>query len=127
MVEETNFTIEQYTPTAITATFPVRVTIPDHPFVAGNALRATKFYKYPLADSTGMYQLNNRLFYVNLVDGDTFGLYDVYGNGIDGTSFTPFISNGKAQFTLTGPDLFVQNPAPLPPPGIPVPMGYSNA
>lgn len=117
-----HFTYRQYTPTAITTTNPIRVTIPDHNFLPKQALRATKFVTIPFANATGMEQLNNRIFYVDLVDGDTFALFDVYGVGIDGTNYTPFVYNGLAEFTLTGPDLFVENPAPPPPPGVPDPF-----
>lgn len=109
MVEETHFTDEHFTPTAITQELPIKVTIVDHPFEPGDALRATRFVVYPTADATGMEQLNNRLFYVNKVTTDDFCLYDVYGNGIDGRNYTPFVDNGLAQFTLTGPKLYTEN------------------
>lgn len=109
MVQETHFTDEHFTPTAITTEFPIKVTIVGHTFVAGNAIRATKFYKYPVADSPGMEQLNDRLFYVNLIDGNDFKLFDEFGNGIDGRNYTAFVNNGKAQFTLTGPRLYTEN------------------
>jgi hypothetical protein len=116
-----NFTPEQYTPTAITTTFPVQVTIANNGFVNGQRLRATRFETLPFAIATGMEQLNNRLFEIGLVTTDTFCLYDVYGNGIDGRNYTPFVNNGLAQFTLTGPSLFIDNPAPPPPPPVALP------
>ena len=119
MSSPSNFTPEQFTPTAITATWPPVVTIVGSGFTNGQRIRATQFYSFPLALATGMEQLNNRLFTVEQCTEDTFQLWDQYGDPIDGRNFTPFVNNGLAQFTLTGPDLFVQNPAPLPPPGVP--------
>lgn len=108
-VEQTDFTYEQFTPTAITATNPVTVTIPDQTFTQGQAVRFTKFYQYPLATSPGMYQLNNNLYYIGFVTGNTFTLTDVNSVGIDGRNFQPFVSTGQGQMTLTGPSLYVQN------------------
>ena len=108
------FTTEQFTPLAITTEFPIKVTIPNHPFRPGDALRATQFFTEPPAANTGMEQLNNRLFYVNLVDTDHFHLFDEFGNGIDGRNYTPFNAIGEAQFTLTGPRLDIHNKAVQP-------------
>lgn len=112
-----DFTARQYTPEDITATMPPVVTITDHGFSSGQAVRATKFVTMPSAVATGMEQLNNRLFYVKQPTTDTFELWDGYGQPIDGRAYTAFIEGG--QFTLTGPDLFVENPSPEPPPGNP--------
>lgn len=103
------FTDQHFTPTAITQTKPIRVTIAAHGFSNGQFVRATKFVSFPFASATGMEQLNNRLFQVLQTTTDTFCLYDQDGNAIDGTNYTPFISNGLAQFTLTGPSLFIQD------------------
>jgi hypothetical protein len=111
-----NFQTEQYTPTGITATFPPIVTLANHPFVANQAIRATKFITLPLALATGMEQLNNQLFYVQLPTTNTFALYYPNGIPVDATHYTPYISGG--QFTLVGQNLLIQNPQPPPPPGI---------
>ena len=114
-----DFTYQQYVPTAISATFPVVVTVDNHPFILGNALRCTMFYRMPFASSSGMEQLNNQLVYVGFTTINTFTLTDQFGNGIDGRNFTPFVYKGIAQMTLTGPLLDVNNPAPAPPSGQP--------
>lgn len=103
------FTDEHRTPTAITQTDPIVVTIVAHGLENGQRLRATNFVTMPFANATGMEQLDNRLFVVEQATEDTFELYDVLGNTVDGTNYTAFINNGLAQFTLTGPDLFVEN------------------
>lgn len=108
-----HFIVEQFTPTAITATLPVVVTIPSNGFVNGQRIRASRFVTFPLALATGMEQLNNRLFVVQNCTTNTCSLYDAYGAAVDGTSFTAFTGNGNPQFTLTGPSLNIQNPAPL--------------
>ncbi len=112
-----HFTIRQFTPEDITNTFPIVVTITNHGFQNGQALRATKFITMPFAVATGMEQLNNRLFYVRQATTDTFQLCDANTLPIDGRSFTPYIQGG--QFTLTGQDLPIVNPSHFPPPGVP--------
>ncbi len=109
MNTELGFAVTQMTPTAITNTLPIKVTVPGHQLQAGQFVRATRFYALPLSDATGMEQLNNRLFLVKNITTDTFDLFDQYGNPIDGINYTPFIDNGLGQFNLTGPDLFTQN------------------
>lgn len=109
--QQNNFMPEQFTPTAITATLPPTVTIIGSNFTNGQAVRCTQFLRYPLANATGMEQLNNKLFYVQHATADTFDLYDVNDLPIDGRNFTPFINGRGAQMTRTGPDLFVQNTA----------------
>jgi hypothetical protein len=112
-----HFTTRQFTPEDITNTFPVVVTITNHGFQNGQAIRATKFVSMPFAVATGMEQLNNRLFYVRQATADTFQLCDANTLPIDGRSFTPYIQGG--QFTLTGQDLPIVNPSHFPPPGVP--------
>lgn len=115
MSSPSHFTNEHYIPIAITAGLPMVVTIVAHGLQNGQRLRATRFVTFPFADATGMEQLNNKLFTIQQCTADTFQLYDQKGFPIDGRSYTPFVFNGKAQFTLTGPSLFIQNPAPNPP------------
>lgn len=113
-----HFTDRQKTPESITATLPIVVTLTEHGFLNGQAIRATKFISMPFASATGMEQLNSRLFYVQQATIDTFQLYDSSGYPIDGRSYTPYISGG--QFTLAGNNPLIVNPSHFPPPGIPV-------
>jgi hypothetical protein len=113
-----HFTVRQFTPEAISATWPVVVTKTNHGLVNGEAIRATKFYLMPFARSTGMYQLNNRLFYVRMATTNTFELCDSGTIGIDGRSYTPYIQGG--QFTLVGQTLPIVNPSEFPPAGTPL-------
>ena len=106
---ELGFTVRQMTPSGISQTIPVRVTIPNHQLSASQTVRATRFYNSPEEDATGMEQLNNELFVVGNITTDTFDLFDIFGRPIDGTSYTPFVNNGIAQFTLTGPALYTEN------------------
>lgn len=115
-----HFTYRQYTPENITNTLPVTVTITNHGFENGQALRATKFITIPFASATGMEQLNNRSFIVQNSTTDTFELYDNFGLPINGIGFTPYIQGG--QFTVTGPTLPVVNPSSFPPAGVPDPF-----
>lgn len=103
------FTNEQFTPTAITQTNPIVVTIANNGFSNGDRIRATRFIAEPTPDATGMEQLNNRLFVVQQCTTNTLQLYDIEGQPIDGTGYTAFINNGLAQFTLTGPELYIEN------------------
>lgn len=112
-----HITTTQITPTAITATWPVIVTAPSHGLQNGNAVRTTKFIRMPLANRTGMEQLNNRLFLVEQVTTDTFALYDEKGYAIDGTGYTSYISGGQFTYCYNTP--LTVNPANFPPPGIP--------
>lgn len=113
-----HFTVRQKTPEAITATLPIVVTLTSHGFLNGQAIRATKFISYPIANATGMQELNNRLFYVQQATDDTFQLYDANGLPIDGRNYTTYISGGE--FTLAGNNPVIVNPSEFPPPGIPV-------
>jgi len=110
-----HFTNRQFTPENITAAFPVVVTLTNHGFQNGQALRFTKFVSIPFASATGMQQLNNKLFYVRQATLDTFQLCDANTIPIDGRSFTPYIAGG--QMTLYGPTLPIVNPSRFPPPG----------
>ncbi len=113
-----HFTVRQFVPESISATFPIVVTKSAHGFLNGQAVRATKFITMPFANATGMQQLNNKLFYMQNVTLNTFELYDANAVAVDGRNFTTYIQGGL--FTVTGPDLPVVNPSHFPPPGIPV-------
>ena len=115
-----NFTNRQFTPSNITNTFPIVVTITAHGFSNGQTLRATKFVTFPVAVATGMEQLNSRSFNVQGATANTFQLYANNGLPVDGRSFTPYINGG--QFTLSGPTLPIVNPSHFPPPGVPDPF-----
>jgi hypothetical protein len=108
-----HFTVRQKTPSAITAALPILVTIASHGFINGQAVRATKFITVPLANATGMEQLNNRLFYVQQATADTFQLYDNSGFPIDGRTYTTYVSGGE--FTLAGNTPLIVNPSNFPP------------
>ncbi len=112
-----HFTVRQKIPENITATLPIHVTLTAHDFLNGQAIRATKFISYPLANATGMQQLNNRLFYVQNATEDAFDLYDVNGVAIDGRGYNAYVSGGE--FTLAGNTPLIVNPSHFPPPGIP--------
>lgn len=112
-----HFTVRQKIPTAITSSFPIRVTIAAHGFENGQAVRATKFVYIPFANATGMQQLNNRLFYVQRATTDTFELYDVLGVPIDGRGYNSYVSGGE--FTLAGNTPLIVNPSHFPPLGFP--------
>jgi hypothetical protein len=113
-----HFTVRQKTPEAITASIPIVVILTSHGFENGQAIRATKFIYIPIANSTGMQQLNNRQFYVQHATVNTFELYDADGVPIDGRGYNAYISGG--QFTLAGNTPLIVNPSHFPPPGLPV-------
>ena len=113
-----HFTVRQKTPTSISNSLPVVVTLSSHGFLNGQGVRATKFIRYPLANATGMEQLNNRLFFVQQATTDTFELYDSSGYPVDGRNYTAYISGGE--FTLAGNTPLIVNPSEFPPPGLPV-------
>ena len=111
-----HFTVRQKIPSAITAAWPPVVTLASHGFLNGQAVRATKFISMPIANSTGMQQLNNRLFYVQHATTDTFALFDASGLAIDGRNYNAYIQGGE--FTLAGNTPLIVNPSHFPPPGI---------
>ena len=112
-----HFTVRQRVPEAISASWPVLVTMTSHGFLNGQAIRATKFISMPVANSTGMQQLNNRLFYVGQVSLNSFKLYDANRVGIDGRGYSAYVQGGE--FTLAGNTPLIVNPSNFPPPGIP--------
>jgi hypothetical protein len=112
-----HFTVRQVTPTAISATLPIVVTAPNHGFLNGQGVRATKFIYVPLVLSTGMQQLNFNLYYVQNATIDSFELFDRNLQPIDGRNFNTYISGG--QFTNAGNTPLIVNPAFFPPAGVP--------
>lgn len=112
-----HYIVEQMTPTAITNTLPIVVTIPGNTLQNGQYLRATKFIVWPASAATGMEQLNGKQFIVQQKSGDTFHLYGSDNLPVDGRTFTPYVSGG--QFTRTGQSLGIVNPTEDPPPGNP--------
>lgn len=108
------FAATQKIPTAITADATATVTSNGHGLKAGQFVRATNFRATPVADATGMYALNNHVYQVGNPTTNTFQLFLPFTTTpIDLTGQTAFVSNGVAQFNLTGEDLFTQNPAPI--------------
>lgn len=97
------------TPTAISQTKPIQVTSADHGLLEFQRVTASNFRKYPSGSVTGMIEINNQTFVAQNITTNTFDLYDIEGQPIDGTSFTAFINNGLAQFTLVGPDITYEN------------------
>lgn len=113
-----NFTVRQKTPSSITKTQPIVVTITDHGFENGNVVRATKFIVSPIALATGMEQLNNKSFSVQRITTNTFELYDSSGLPIDGRGYTTYADGGE--FTLSGNTTLTVNPSNFPPSGLPL-------
>lgn len=112
-----HFTYRQVVPTAISKTMPIVVTAPGHKFINGNTIRATKFIYTPVANATGMQQLQYKQFFVQNVTVDTFELFDRDLTPIDGRNFNVYIQGG--QFTLAYNMPLIVNPSPFPPPGYP--------
>lgn len=105
------FSDRHITPTAITAAYPVEVTSADHGLPNNARVVASNFRKAPSGSATGMIQLNNREFVVQSSTTNTFELYDIEGQPIDGSGYTAFVSNGLAQFTFVGPEITYENTA----------------
>lgn len=108
-----HFTVRQFTPENITAALPIIVTKTAHGLQNGQAIRATKFCRIPFAVGTGMYQLNNRIFYLRDVTVDTFSIADVNTVYIDGRNYTAYYNGGE--FTVIGEVLEIVNPSHFPP------------
>lgn len=114
-----HFTTRQFTPTGITAARPPVVTKTAHGLINGDVVRATKFVRFPIANRTGMYQLQNQQFTIQQATTDTFQLWTAAGYPVDGRNFDAYITGG--QFTQVGETLTVVNPSVFPPRGIPDP------
>lgn len=101
------------TPTAINTTTSF-VTSNGHGFQSGQFVRGTNFRATPVADATGCYGLNNRVFQLGTVTTNTFELLEPYTSvKADLTGETAFVNNGVAKFNLIGQSLYTQNPAPV--------------
>ena len=81
------FADQHVTITGATAASPVVLTAASHGLSNGDRLRVTQI--------VGMRQLNGREFVVGDAAVNTLGLYDVYGNAIDGTAYTAYDSAGQ--------------------------------
>lgn len=109
---QSHFTTRQLTPTAITNAMPPVVTATTHGLLQSDYVRATKFIEYPVANATGMEQLNNKIFKVGFTTTNTFQLYTIQDTPLDARNYTPYVSGG--QFTRIGPSLEIVNPSTFP-------------
>jgi len=73
--------------TGITNSDPGTVTAPGHGYSNGNEVF--------IYNTTGMMQLDGRSFIVTNVTTNTFDLYDDFGNPVDTSSLTPYVSGGQ--------------------------------
>lgn len=106
------FTATNVVPTAINLTTSV-VTVAANTFTEGQFVRGTNFRSTPVADATGCYGLNNRVFQLGAVTSTTFELLEPYTTvKADLTGETAFVNNGVARFNLIGQSLGTVNPAP---------------
>lgn len=103
------FTDYHYYPTAISQTSPIIVALSAHGLSNGQRVRFTNMVAMPSTVATGMEQLNNGIYQVQGAEADSFLLYDLAGRPVDGTSYTAFVNNGLASFTLVGPELYYEN------------------
>lgn len=103
------FTDYHYYPTAISQTNPIIVALTAHGLSNGQRVRFTNMVSMPSTVATGMEQLNNGIYQVQGAAADSFSLYDLNGRPVDGTTYTAFVNNGLASFTLVGPELDYEN------------------
>lgn len=107
------FAATNVVPTAINLTTSV-VTVAANTFTEGQFVRGTNFRATPVADATGCYGLNNRVFQLGAVTSTTFELLEPYTTvKADLTGETAFVNNGVARFNLIGQSLGTVNPAPV--------------
>jgi len=108
------FTATNLTPTAINTTTSV-VTVPSNTiFTTGKFVRGLNFRATPVADATGCYGLNNRVFQIGTATSTTIELLEPYTNvKADLTGETAFVNNGVAKFNLIGQSLGTVNAAPV--------------
>lgn len=103
-------------PTAITKASTAVVTSANHGLTNGQMVRATDFRETPVADATGFYGLNNKLWQVGNVTTNTFSLFYPNTNmtvPYNSLNEVDFVSNGVASFNLVGPTLNTENPEPV--------------
>lgn len=106
------FAATNVVPTAINLT--TSVVTAANTFIQGQFVRGTNFRSTPVADATGCYGLNNRVFQLGTVTGTTFQLLEPYTTvPADLTGETAFVNNGVARINLIGQSLGTQNPAPV--------------
>lgn len=107
------FSATNVTPTAINVTTSV-VTVAANTFTTGQFVRGTNFRSTPVADATGCYGLNNRMFQIGAVTGTTFELLEPYTSvKADLTGEVAFVNTGVAKFNLVGQSLGTVNAAPI--------------
>lgn len=106
------FAATNVVPTAINVT--TSVVTAANTFTEGQFVRGTNFRSTPVADATGCYGLNNRVFQLGTVTSTTFELLEPYTTvKADLTGETAFVNNGVARFNLIGQSLGTVNPAPV--------------
>lgn len=107
------FTATNVTPTAINLSTSV-VTVAANTFTEGQFVRGTNFRATPVANATGCYGCNNRVFQIGAVSGTTFELLEPYtGVKADLSGETAFANTGVAKFNLIGQSLGTVNAAPV--------------
>ena len=84
-----NFTGTQKSISAATKARPVVITSNSHGFVNGDVVW--------ISGATGMTQINNKPYVVTNKTTNTFELYDLNGNRIDGRNYSTYSSSGKVQ------------------------------
>ena len=100
-------------PTAINVTTSV-VTVAANTFTEGQFVRGTNFRATPVANATGCYGCNNRVFQIGAVTATTFELLEPYTTTIaDLSAETAFANTSTARFNLIGQDLGTVNAAPV--------------
>jgi Ubiquitin-activating enzyme E1 FCCH domain len=68
-----------------------------------------------ITNVVGMTRLNNRNFYINVIDADHYSLTNLFGVNINSIAYSAYVSGGQAQrvYTLTSPyaiaDVFALN------------------
>lgn len=106
------FAATNVVPTAINVT--TSVVTAANTFTEGQFVRGTNFRSTPVADATGCYGLNNRVFQLGTVTSSTFELLEPYTTvKADLTGETAFVNNGVSRFNLVGQSLGTVNPAPV--------------
>lgn len=106
------FAATNVVPTAINVT--TSVVTAANTFTEGQFVRGTNFRSTPVADATGCYGLNNRVFQLGTVTSSTFELLEPYTTvKADLTGETAFVNNGVSRFNLIGQSLGTVNPAPV--------------